>query len=180
MVIGARSPFAASSFLLAPCTLEPVHLSNIAELARVLVMMDPWMTLGYRPEPLSRYLSRNDPALHRFVVRSRDTAAGCICIRHPWLMGPFLEILAVFPDFQRRGLGGALVRWLEEEVRSSCPNIWTTVSSFNSNAAGFYHRMGFVRVGPLKDLIKAGFDEILLRKTLDFTAEYPETAGKTS
>ena len=179
MEIDPRVPFAGSSVALGSCSLEPVGPSNAAELARALAGMDPWRTLGYRPELLSRYLARKDAALHRFAVSIRGTAAGCFCIRHPWLMGPFLELLAVFPGFQGKGLGGTLVRWLEGEVRPSCRNIWTTVSSFNASAARFYEHMGFAEVGILRGLIMPGFDEILLRKAVDFTAEAAESAERT-
>jgi RimJ/RimL family protein N-acetyltransferase len=40
------------------------------------------------------------------------------------------------------------------------------VSSFNRRAARLYRRLGYERVGRLRDYVVAGQDEILLRKTL--------------
>lgn len=159
-------PFTESSIVLDVCSLEAAEPSGADGLASVLARMDPWKTLGYGSEILSRYLTRPDPGLFRYTVTVDGGTAGCLCIRHPWLMGPFLELLAVFPGFQGQGLGKSLVRWLEREARPSCRNLWTTVSSFNTSAAGFYDHMGFERAGTLDALVKAGFDEILLRKIL--------------
>ncbi len=166
-------PFTKSSIVLNVCSIEPVKPSEVSGLASVLTQMDPWKTLGYRSETLSRYLTRLDPGLRRYVVTSGGRAAGCLCIRYPWLMGPFLEMLAVFPDFQGRGLGKSLVLWLEKGVRPAYRNLWTTVSSFNTSAAGFYEHMGFEKTGTLNALLKEGYDEILLRKILGQATDIP-------
>lgn len=166
-------PFTKSSSVSGVCSIDPVTPSEVTGIASVLAHMDPWKTLGYRSEILSRYLTRQDPGLRRYVITFSGRAAGCLCIRHPWLMGPFLELLAVFPDFQGRGLGKSLVLWLENEVRPAYRNIWTTVSSFNTSAAGFYEHMGFEKAGTLNALVKAGYDEILLRKILSQASDIP-------
>lgn len=166
-------PFTESSVVLDVCSLGPIEPSAATGVASVLVQMDPWKTLGYRSEILFRYLTRSDPCLRRYIITVLGRVAGCLCIRHPWLMGPFLELLAVSPDFQGQGLGKSLVQWLEKEVRPTHSNLWTTVSSFNTPAAGFYEHMGFEKAGTLNALLKAGFDELLLRKILNQPNDIP-------
>ena len=46
------------------------------------------------------------------------------------------------------------------------PNVFISVSLFNKGARRLYRRLGYKRIGILKDLIRKGFDELLLRKTL--------------
>ena len=91
--------------------------------------------------------------------------AGAMTVRWPWLHGPYLELLAVLPEAQGRGLGGALLGWLIAQVPSS-RNLWVAVSAFNTGARRFYARHGFVEVGTVPGLVRDGFDEILLRKAL--------------
>jgi ribosomal protein S18 acetylase RimI-like enzyme len=135
-------------------------------LSAFLADMDPWLTLGYRPSVLHRYLTRPDPALSRQAVFMKDSLAGVVCIRYPWLCGASLELLALLAGFQGKGAGAEILEWLEAQARRLAPNLWATVSSFNTEAQRFYARHGFETAAYLEDLIQSGFDEILLRKRL--------------
>jgi len=151
--------------LLAPGEGEPA--------GRLLSELDPWKTLGYPPARLAAYLGRPDPALRRFVLKVSDTAAGVMCLRHPWLLGPYLEIMAVYLPFQGRGLGRELLTWLTT-CNPAWHNLWTCVSSFNHQARGFYQAFGFKEVGRLVDLVRPGYDELLLRKLLRLSPSDPQ------
>jgi diamine N-acetyltransferase len=159
-------PLLLESHALASCTLSSLEAEDAVEISRVLSSMDPWRRLGYRPEQLRSYLVREDPALKRYAVRVAGDKAGVLCVRHPWLLGPYNELLAVYPPFQGRSLGREVLGWMEEQYRAAARNIWTTVSSFNTGARRFYAGLGFTEVAPLYDLIEHGYDEILLRKKL--------------
>ena len=161
-----KTPSLPDSHVLASCTLSSFEDEDAAEISRVLSSMDPWRRLGYRPDQLRSYLVREDPALKRYAVRVSGDSAGVLCVRHPWLLGPYNELLAVYPRFQGRSLGREVLGWMEEQYRATARNIWTTVSSFNTGARRFYAGMGFTEVAPLSDLIERGYDEILLRKKL--------------
>lgn len=54
-----------------------------------------------------------------------------------------MEALFVDPDFRGTGIGRALV---EEGIRH-CPNLLTDVNEQNTQAIGFYERLGFIRCG---------------------------------
>jgi GNAT superfamily N-acetyltransferase len=75
--------------------------------------------------------------------------------------------MAVLDGFQGQGLGGAILGWMEKEVRGVTSNLWTTASSFNHRALSFYQRHGFAEVTTLKDFLHVGDDEILLRKQVN-------------
>jgi ribosomal protein S18 acetylase RimI-like enzyme len=87
-------------------------------------------------------------------------------IRYPWLYGPYLAMLAVFPAYQRAGIGSAILQWIEGEAKATSANVWACVSSFNIRAGSFYERHGYQQVGTLEDLLQDGFAERLLRKRL--------------
>jgi ribosomal protein S18 acetylase RimI-like enzyme len=146
--------------------LSPLLPGDLEGIAPRLAEMDPWKTLGYSPDGLARYLRRDDPALFCRVARAEAGVAAVLCVRHPWLLGPFIELLACFDPFRGRGLGRKLVEWVERGAFPGSSNLWVTVSSFNVGARGFYRRMGFQEVTELKDLVRPGCDEILLRKRL--------------
>jgi ribosomal protein S18 acetylase RimI-like enzyme len=155
--------FKRPSYTLSACILRELTQDEAATVSQTLVQMEPWRTLGYKADTLSNYLSGPDPLLYGIVASQQ--LVGAVCVRYPWLRGACLELLAVFPSQQGRGLGRDVIGWLEAELlQTNCRNLWTLVSSFNQEARHFYQQMGFVEVGQLDDLIVTGYAEILLRK----------------
>jgi GNAT superfamily N-acetyltransferase len=159
-------PFPSRIYILPSCTLRRVQRSEAQNLAAELVTIDPWRTLEYQAEALAAYLSHPDPTLIRFTIRSSGQVAGVLCLRCPWLKGIYLELLALFPPHQGLGLGREIMSWAEAQARPQTKNFWVAVSSFNHRARQFYLNLGFTQVACLSDLIKEGYDELLLRKTL--------------
>jgi ribosomal protein S18 acetylase RimI-like enzyme len=161
----SEQPFAPAEYALGAGRLAPLDPSAAGLLAERLAGMDPWRRLGYESSVLQRYLSGDSPALTRFRIDCDGVLAGVVAVRWPWLHGPYLELLAVLPDHQGRGIGSAVLRWLEAEGGAS-RNLWVAVSAFNEPARRFYARHGFVEIGTVPGLVRDGFDEILLRKAL--------------
>jgi GNAT superfamily N-acetyltransferase len=87
-------------------------------------------------------------------------------VRHPWLRGPYIELLGVFPDYRGKGLGKQVLAWVETEARRESKNLWVLTSSFNHQALSFYQSLGFYPIGPIQGLVSPEYDEILLRKSL--------------
>lgn len=163
-------PYSRRIATLESCTLtRGLSASDAAALGDMLGGIDPWLALGISPQALAGYLVRDDPALARYVVRVGDFAAiaGVICIRHPWLRGPYIELLGLADGHRGRGIGGQVLRWAEAEARRECRNLWVVTSAFNHPAQAFYRRHGFYEIGTLKALVSPGADEILLRKSWD-------------
>jgi diamine N-acetyltransferase len=161
-----ENPFAQHRHVLPSCTLRRLERRNAAFIGATLAGMDPWRTLGYTRAGLSNYLVSDDPGGRRYAIWASDKLAGVICLRYPWLLGGFLELLALFPARQGCGLGSEIILWLEQQTRLAAKNLWSTVSSFNLKARAFYLKHGFIEVAPLTDLVTSGCDEILLRKQL--------------
>ena len=91
--------------------------------------------------------------------------AGAVSIRFPWLKGPYLELLALLPPFQRQGIGAGILTWFENEASAlGARNVWVCASSFNDGALRFYESHGFRPAAMLRGLVADGYDEILLRK----------------
>jgi ribosomal protein S18 acetylase RimI-like enzyme len=134
-----------------------------------IVGIEPWLGLGYRAQPLGRWLARAAGARGVWVVRGAGAAAvaqGIIVVEMPFLLGGFIALLAVRPEAAGRGIGRALVGEAREQVLVVAGKRWLYVSadSGNRGALAFYRKLGFSRVGRLPDLIRAGNTEILLRQ----------------
>lgn len=147
--------------------LRPLHRDECPLIGEALAGLDPWARLRMRPDALTRWLDRPDPALQRWVLEWRDQAAGLLALRHPWLRGPFIETLAIFPTAQGRGFGSILVDWAAAQgLRLGSTNLWASVSDFNQDGRRFWRRQGFAEVGRLEGLIRPDITEWLLRRVL--------------
>lgn len=158
--------FADGCVHLPNCSLNrDISKADALALGHHLSLMDPWKALGVSEDTLADYLSRLDPALFRYAVWVDNKLAGVVCIRYPWLRGPYIELLAIIKDFQNLRLGSEIMTFAEREARLVSKNLWVVTSEFNLKARQFYQRHGFIEISRLPDLVKPDFVEILLRKT---------------
>jgi SAM-dependent methyltransferase/GNAT superfamily N-acetyltransferase len=162
----AERVFSDNQYSLASCRLQGMDDHHARSISQELACMDPWMRLGYTEESLFAYLIRPDPSLNRYAVNVRGETAGVVCVRYPWLRGPYLELLSVFQSHQGRGIGREIIAWMADVCLGHSNSIWTTVSEFNVSAQAFYRNLGFVQVAALPDLVSGDYCEILLRKIL--------------
>ncbi|MCG8559678.1 MAG: GNAT family N-acetyltransferase [Hyphomicrobiales bacterium] len=151
---------------LAGAALVAMDEATAAILGPALAEIDPWARMDYPASQLMAYLQANDPAVRKFAIRRDGATAGVVALRHPWLKGPYVELLALLPDHQGHGIGSAALDWIEREAAATQRNLWVVTSAFNEGALAFYRRHGFEPVGRLPDLVYDGFEEILLRKRL--------------
>lgn len=142
--------------------MEPRDRDAIVEL---LTTSEPWITLGFTR---ADWLAAFDPVLtdrEAYVADVSGEAAGIAVVRPSYMLGDYLNLLAVAAGERGRGLGRLLVEHVEQVAFARAKNLFICVSDFNTRARGFYARMGYEEVGVLRDLIVAGRSEILLRKT---------------
>jgi len=145
--------------------LGPLTPGLCAALGPALVAMSPWSVMGTSAVDMTRYLAAEGDGARRYVIDIGGMPAGAAALRYPWLKGPYLELLALLPEHQGRGIGGAFLRWFEDEARRhEARNLWVCASRFNAGALAFYRRHGFAETASLPGLVAHGFDEILLRK----------------
>jgi ribosomal protein S18 acetylase RimI-like enzyme len=159
--------FSAATERDAPFTLSPLLPDDCPPLAAAIVAMEPWSVMHYPAERLSEFLAKSDYGATRCLIEIGGERAGVISVRYPWLKGPYLELLALLPPFQGKGIGGHLLaRFEEEAVSREARNLFVCASSFNESALRFYRRHGFRDAAVLPGLVAEGYDEILLRKCL--------------
>jgi ribosomal protein S18 acetylase RimI-like enzyme len=132
----------------------------------MLADSDPWKRLGYSASEWERIFHLPFQGREGFVIEAAGTAAGVALLRPRFLLGDYLELLAVSPKEQGRGLGGTLLAHLEDLVFARVRNLFVCVSDFNQDARRFYARHGYQEIGPIPNLLIPGSAEILLRKTM--------------
>ena len=138
--------------------------------ARLMASSEPWITL--RRDEAGSMRNLYHPAAEVYVAEEDGAVVGFIVLT---MQGPFRGYIAtvgVVPERRGQGLGTRLVRFAEERIFREVPNVFLCVSSFNARAQKFYRRLGYERIGELRDFIVPGHGEILMRKTVAPLTEF--------
>lgn len=170
------SAFRAERYTLeaAGLVLDPPSADEAGMLAAELAGIDPWARYGVTPSMLLAVLAPSHDGGIRLAVRRQEHGPpiGIIVVRHPWLVGPYVQFLAVRPANQGCGIGRALLDWFEAQARGDgARNLWICVSAFNSGARRLYTGAGYEVAATLDALFTPGIDEILMRKRLAARAD---------
>jgi ribosomal protein S18 acetylase RimI-like enzyme len=144
-------------------TIEPRDLEGAAEaIASGEVFQRYGLTAARAREILT------GAAEQTVAARLNGEAVGVALYRvgDPAPVPAYLRILAVRDGSRGKGVGVALLRYVEEQAFRRGPNLFLCCVTTNEGARRFYERHGYHAVGVLNDLIAPGIDEILYRKTL--------------
>lgn len=154
MLQGTRVPVSIEK------TTDTTRLNWCAEL---MATNEPWVTLkrGYEDSALLL----KDPISEVYVLRHELEPIGFIMIKMKGSFTGYIQNIALVQHMRGQGIGEAAIRYIEELVFRSFPNIFICASSFNAGAQKLYRRMGYEVVGILTDYIIKGYDEVLMRKT---------------
>ena len=76
------------------------------------------------------------------VIEQDGTAVGIVVVRTAFLLGDYLEVLAIAPPACMRGLGRTLLLYVERRAFSRAENFFLWVSDFNAGAQEFCRRQG--------------------------------------
>ncbi len=125
--------------------------------ARYWPLLSPWSDIDYPAEGLGQYLGYDDPSAYKYAIIYDDEMAGVICVRYPWLKGPYLELLGIYPDFQGKKIGTEVLSWFEGRGQGEGRNLWLVASDFNAEGIRFYQKHGFEEVARLDDMSEDGF-----------------------
>ena len=118
---------------------------------------------------LDRHVSRQELvgliALKRvLVLTEKDELIGWLRYNLFWDHTPFMNLLFLLEGWRGRGLGGQLVIFWEEEMKTLGYQQVMTSSLANERAQFFYRRHGYVDCGSL--LLPGEALEIIFRKEL--------------
>jgi ribosomal-protein-alanine N-acetyltransferase len=145
---------------------RPYQTGDREAVVRMLADSDPWKRLGYSAPEWERLFETPLQGRDGFVIEADGTVAGVALLRQRFLLGDYLELLAIAPKEQGRGLGATLLAHLEALVFARARNLFVCVSDFNQGARRFYAQHGYQEIGPIPSLLIPGSAELLLRKTV--------------
>lgn len=147
-----------------PLALLPMTAAAADRLGEAIAWIGPWAHYAFAGSALAEALKAN--AVASYQIECAGESAGAVVIRPAWLVGPYMQMLAVLPAFQGQGIGSRVVAWFEAEARLKGRNAWLCVSAFNPGAQRLYRAHGFELIATLDDLVRDGDDELLMRKRL--------------
>jgi ribosomal-protein-alanine N-acetyltransferase len=141
---------------------ERSHARAIAELSRTAI--EHGLRWSWRAERISAAMAASDTNVAVAYERGRFAGFG-IMQYEPALA--HLVLFAVRPTHRRRGIGSALLRWLEE-VAMVAGVAWVRIEAREENAAAlaFYARHGYQRKADAPRLYGGQVDGVLLHKAL--------------
>lgn len=145
----------------------PLPAALIDEVSRVLAAMDPWHRYGFPAARLASFLAPGPTGQPRYFLIEDDAIAGLVALKLGWMFGTYLNLLAVLPAHQGRGIGSAALSWLDAFGRERQErNQFVVTSAFNARGLALYQRHGFAEIARMPGLIDDTETEILLRKRL--------------
>jgi ribosomal protein S18 acetylase RimI-like enzyme len=144
---------------------RPMTAQDRAAVIELLADSDPWKRLGYQANDWDIYFTPLPQGRDSYVVDQNGRVAGIAVVRQKFLLGDYLELLAVADWARGKGLGGRLLVYVEAAVFARTKNLFACVSDFNDRARRFYMQQGYQEIGPMPNFLIPGRAEILLRKT---------------
>jgi ribosomal-protein-alanine N-acetyltransferase len=158
-------------------TVRPIAGDDEARVcAEIMSTSDPWVTLGRTMEHSLRIL--NDRALQEVYVAVHEGAVvGFVILILKGAFVGYIRSVAVQGDWRSLGLGRRLIQFAEDRIFRESPNVFLCVSSFNTRALALYERLGYEKVGEIRDYIVRGHSEWLMRKTLGPLTEFRRDKG---
>ena len=131
--------------------------------ARLMAESEPWITLRRDFESALKLVT--DRTKEVYVARVNGKPAGHVVVNMEGPFAGYIQALVVAPELRDRGIGARLVRFAEQRIFRDSANVFLCVSGFNTRAQEFYARLGYERIGELKNYVVAGQSEFLMRKT---------------
>jgi aminoglycoside 6'-N-acetyltransferase I len=177
-------------------TLDATNAAHVEETAEVLVaafahMPDTWDTIEEAREEVSDALEEGN--INFVALDERGQVIGWIGGFHAYALVWELHPMAVHPSVQGQGIGAALVRAFEAEVKARgglvvtlgtddvlgltsiadkdlYPDVWVhirDIRNLNRHPYEFYQKMGYAITGLIPDANGVGQPDILMSKRLE-------------
>ncbi|MEN9700724.1 MAG: hypothetical protein RIR55_27 [Bacteroidota bacterium] len=140
--------------------------------ANLMYNSDPWITLGMNFNDCIVAFEGNHRQIFVLKEKSKNQIEGFIIIQPQGTFKGYIQTICVSESCRGKGYGTLLLQFAENNILTYSPNVFICVSSFNQKALALYIKLGFELVGELPNFVKAGFTELLLRKSKGPIAGY--------
>lgn len=135
--------------------------TDLVQCAELMSQSEPFVTLKFDLEKC-KFAVKGDEV---YLAMVDGVMAGFVVLRLTGVLRGYIQTICLKPAFRGKGIGTALLQFCEERIYKMSPNVFMCVSSFNHEAQKLYARLGFEKIGELKNHIVQGHDEYILRKS---------------
>ncbi len=139
--------------------------TDIDEVARIMSSTELWQRYGVDFESArKRFKQALRGKAHMFVAEIEGKVAGFLWYvpRGAFDRSGYIELIGIKNTYRGRGIGKALMEFVEKEFNPD--DIFLLVSDFNKEAQKFYEKLGFVKIGEIKDYVVKGITEFIYHK----------------
>ena len=146
--------------------IRPAVLADIPLLAVQLATLPLFTRYGHNVSRLEQMfagaLQRNESLL----VFEENGPRGLVWFlpTGTFALGGYLRLLAVAPDFHRKGTGSLLLGAFEDATFEKSGHAYLLVSDFNTDAQRFYEQHGYLQVGSMPGLVLPDISELIYWK----------------
>jgi len=145
-------------------------LKDAKACVRMMLKSEPWLALRFNYQETLASLRDANREAHIAKIQNRPVGVVVLNLRGPFR--GYIQAIGVWPEFRGSGIGRKLLGFAESRIFREFPNVFLCVSSFNKGAQRLYKRLGYRKVGELKDYVVKGHSELLMRKTIGPMAGY--------
>ncbi|HEU0173956.1 MAG TPA: GNAT family N-acetyltransferase [Blastocatellia bacterium] len=101
------------------------------------------------------------------VAEWKGELIGYMRLEYLWSLIPYIALISITPEYRRRGVGKAILRFTEAFLRERGHNALYSSSQANESEPQTWHRhVGFEECGIIAGINKDGIGEIFFRKPL--------------
>jgi ribosomal-protein-alanine N-acetyltransferase len=142
----------------------------IDDCALIMSESEPWLTLKRDLKSCKEAMRGTNKEV--YIVTDDLELIGFAILQMTGTFKGYIQSILIKSSYRDRGFGSTLLKFCEERIFQISPNVFMCVSSFNSDAARLYYKLGYEKVGDLKDFIIKGQSETLLRKTIGSISDF--------
>lgn len=143
---------------------------DFAVCARMMSVTDPWITLGLGYADCLKAFDGSFKEV--FLLKKSGEIIGFVIMQTRGTFKGYIQTICIDTAYRGGGYGTRILQFCQDRILKYSPNIFICVSSFNRGAIQLYTKFGFELVGELKDFVKQGYTELLMRKTVGAIAGY--------
>ncbi len=137
-------------------------LKKLFEIGKMHFGDERWLTVEFLEDSL---LSIG----YHYIAEYEEAIIGGILVTKYDFPKNWIYYMVVHPDYQRKGVGSAILRLVEADVVKSMPkkdSIYVDVGTEDNTAMNFYFKNGFKNEGRVENWFDENIPAFVLRKSL--------------